>query len=176
MAYIGTILGKVLRFTDGGSMKRISILLILFFFQSVYAIPELISIPVVPIEVLTPGDLCSEDDKDFTEYRYDSNMPYCKRNVSVNFRRRIYREYKVDSQCQHRYTIDHMVPLALGGNNDSKNLWPEHVLVKATRHRLELDLYWAVIRKEISVEEAVEIVIREKTQLELDLSHVDGCG
>ncbi len=159
-------------------MKLISFLLPLLFFAqiSLAGSNSLNLIPVVPDEILTPGDFCDESDRDFKEFRYAEKMPYCKRNVSTNSKTRIYEQYKVAIKCKHRYTIDHFVPLALGGNNDQKNLWPEHVLVKATREKLEMELYHAVDQGQISLDEAVQIIVREKTQLELDLSHVEGCG
>lgn len=164
------------KFVAGGPMKLVSVLLLVFSFHSFAYSAEILAIPVTPDQTLTPGDFCSEDDKDFKEYRYAERMPYCSRNVNSTFKKKIYREYQVDSNCRHRYTIDHFVPLALGGNNDQKNLWPEHVLVKATRERLEQELYWEVEKGKMSLDTAVEIIIREKTQLELDLSHVEGCG
>ena len=157
-------------------MKIVFVILSVFIFQTSLFAADILSIPVIPDESLTPGDFCSEDDRDFKEHRYAERMPYCSRNVNSNAKRRIYRQYQVNANCHHRYTIDHFVPLALGGNNDQKNLWPEHVLVKATRQKLEQELFMEVQKGNLSLDTAVEIIIREKTQLELDLSHVEGCG
>ena len=133
-------------------------------------------IPVVPNAEVTPGDFCNEQDEHFLTYRYDEKIPYCERHVNTWLKNKIYKEYQVPQECRHRYTIDHMVPLALGGNNNPHNLWPEHVLVKATRQALENSLYHQVKRNEITTEEALQVIIDAKTKLNLDLSHVEGCG
>lgn len=133
-------------------------------------------IPVVPDQEITPGDFCDTKDKDFKEYRYPEKMVYCERSVSKSVKTRIYAAYNVPLKCKHRYTVDHFVPLALGGNNSDQNLWPEHVLVKATRQKLEQELYEQVSKGEMKSEDAVQILMEEKTKLNLDLSHVDGCG
>lgn len=133
-------------------------------------------IPIQPDQQKTPGDFCSEMDADFDGYRYPEKMVYCVRNVSKGDKTQVYKAYNVDLKCKHRYTIDHMVPLAIGGNNSQDNLWPEHVLVKQTRLELEQELYDAVSAGQMKSEDAVKIIIQEKTKLNLDLSHVEGCG
>lgn len=134
------------------------------------------SIPVVPNEDKTPGSFCSDADKDFVEYRYSEQVAYCGRNVAAWVKNRVYRTYKVPDKCRTRYTIDHKIPLALGGSNSQDNLWPEHVLVKATRLELEDALYRKVNKGEIKVEEAIQTILKAKTELELDLSEIEGCG
>lgn len=133
-------------------------------------------IPVTPNVEITPGDFCSEDDRDFDGYRYPERMVYCHRNVSKGNKNTAYKKYRVDIKCKHRYTVDHLVPLALGGNNSPENLWPEHMLVKETRQQLEQELYNAVSSGQMTSDEAVRIVTEEKLKLQLDLSHVEGCG
>ena len=133
-------------------------------------------IPIVPDPEMTPGHLCTTEDRHFREFRYKEQIPYCRRAVSFNHRARIYDAYNIPEECRHRYTIDHFIPLAIGGSNDSRNLWPEHKLVKLTRERFELDIYLAMKRGEIYQEEALELMVEEKTRLELDLSDVKGCG
>lgn len=156
-------------------MKMIAALIFLMSFQVVLAEP-IFPIPINPDEQITPGDFCATEDSDFLEYRYPEKLAYCKRNVSKGDKNAIYNAYGVDLKCKHRYTIDHFVPLSIGGNNNHKNLWPEHVLVKETRAHLENELFQKVRDGEMKSEDAVKILIREKTQLVLDLSHVDGCG
>ena len=119
-------------------------------------------VPLKPNEVKTPGDICTITDGDFTEYRYDEGIPYCRRNVSFHRRQQIYDLYEIEEDRRHHYTIDHLIPLSIGGSNSDENLWPEHVRVKAARDRLELDLFWAVRRGEMTQAEAVEIVLEEK--------------
>jgi hypothetical protein len=118
--------------------------------------------PIVPDPEMTQGDLCSEKDPDFTQHRYQENIPYCKRNVSWYRREQIYNAYNIPQDCRHRYTVDHFIPLALGGNNDDVNLWPEHVQVKATRPTLEQELFLALDRGEITQKYALEVITAEK--------------
>ncbi len=122
------------------------------------------SFPWVPDPEMTQGDLCSKNDPDFEKYEYQEKIPRCQRNVSSSRREKIYDKYNISPDCRHRYTVDHFIPLALGGNNADINLWPEHVLVKATRPLLELELYLALEHGEINQEEAIDIVVREKTK------------
>lgn len=156
----------------------VKIAFLLFFLQQVAFAQALgrNNIPVNPDVEKTPGEFCSKKDKDFLEYRYPENMEYCERNVDQWLKTKIYKAYNVPLDCKHRYTVDHLVPLALGGNNSPENLWPEHILVKKTRQELEQKLYEAVRKGELKSQEAVEIVLKEKLELQLDLSHVDGCG
>lgn len=156
-------------------MKIVVVLFVLTANVFAYAGP-FFPIPVTPNQDMTPGDFCSEGDRDFDGYRYPEKMIYCHRNVSKGDKNSIYKKYKVDIKCKHRYTIDHMVPLALGGNNSHDNLWPEHTLVKETRQDLEQNLYNAVSSGQMTSDEAVQHLIEEKMKLQLDLSHVDGCG
>ena len=156
-------------------MKMIAVVFVLTISNWAFASP-FFPIPVTPDLEKTPGDICSVNDPDYVDHRYPENMTYCERNVSKGDKSAIYKAYKVDIKCKHRYTIDHMVPLAIGGNNSHENLWPEHVLVKETREKLEQDLFEAVSNGEMTSKEAIQIIINEKTKLNLDLSHVDGCG
>jgi len=119
-------------------------------------------VPLKPSEAKTPGDICTITDPDFTEYRYDEGIPYCRRNVSFHRRQQIYDMYGVEEERRHHYTIDHLIPLSIGGSNANENLWPEHVRVKAVRDRLEFELYLSVQRGEMTQAEAVEIVLEEK--------------
>ncbi len=154
---------------------------ITFFWAALFVVSTVLAAPIAPIpitpdEALTPGEYCNKNDKDFDGYRYPEKMVYCKRNVSKSLKERTYKAYNIPAKCHHRYTIDHFVPLALGGNNSSENLWPEHKLVKATRQQLEQELYLKVSDGEMTSDEATLILIEEKTKLNLDLSHLNGCG
>src|SRR3989338_8843935 len=122
------------------------------------------SYPLVPDPEITQGDLCAKNDPDFEKYAYQERIPYCQRNVNWSRREKIYDEYQIPSKCRHRYTIDHFIPLSLGGSNADTNLWPEHVLVKATRPLLEQELYFAIEQGEINQKEAIGIIVREKTK------------
>lgn len=121
--------------------------------------------PLIPDQDMTPGHICEVSDPDFKEYRYHEQIPYCHRNVSSSRKKQIYAKYQIPKSCQHRYTIDHLIPLSVGGSNTNENLWPEHVLVKATRANLENQIYWSLRRGEITQEEAIETILFEKNNV-----------
>ncbi len=121
-----------------------------------------IAFPTAPDPSVTPGSLCDEEDDDFSEYRYGEEIPYCQRGVSQAMRDYIYEVYGISERSQHLYTIDHFIPLALGGDNDPENLWPEHVDIKKLRYNLELDLYLDLRAGIITQEEAVEMIVHAK--------------
>lgn len=118
--------------------------------------------PERPEPQQTPGELCALNDSDYEERRYPEKIIYCKRNVSDGKKNRVYEAYGIPKKCRGRYTIDHFVPLSIGGNNSDENLWPEHKLIKADRPDLEQEVFDALRRGEIKQKEAIQIVIREK--------------
>lgn len=123
------------------------------------------SYPRVPRQDLTYGQLCSARNPDFEGYRYTERIPYCERNVSREQKEKIYNLYRIPVNCRGRYTIDHFIPLSIGGDNSDANLWPEHKLVKATRPQLEQELFVALSRGQITQKNAIELIVREKTKL-----------
>lgn len=141
------------------SLQCIVVLIVTFCFQFVFAFP------LTPDPQMTPGDLCTTHDPDFKEFRYQENIPYCYRSVSSSTKKQIYVDYSIPTQCKKRFTIDHFIPLSLGGSNSKLNLWPEHVYVKATRQNLENQLYWDIRGGKITQAEAIEIIVEAKTQL-----------
>lgn len=175
-AYKGPLFFRDVFIKDVGDIVKIIMVLFALMVVRISFAEPFFPIPINPSENETPGDFCSEEDKDFHEYRYPEKMVYCRRNVTSGTKNKIYVQYKVEIKCKHRYTIDHLVPLALGGNNSPENLWPEHVLVKQTRQALEQQLYEEVSQGKMTSDEAVQIILYEKRRLKLDLSHVSGCG
>lgn len=123
---------------------------------------EIQSFPHKPDANVTTGDFCTPDDRDFIGYRYSERIPYCVRNVSRHLKARIYAQYNIPERCRHEYTVDHFIPLAMGGSNRPQNLWPEHRNVKATRQDLEQQLYLQLANGEITQMQAVEQVTYEK--------------
>lgn len=112
--------------------------------------------PFTPDENVTTGSLCTTSDSDFQEFRYAEQIPYCKRSVSSSDKNRIYQQYGVSEKCRKEYTIDHFIPLSIGGTNRANNLWPEPKSIKALRKNLELELFKAVSAGQMSQAEAVE--------------------
>jgi hypothetical protein len=47
------------------------------------------------------------------------------RHVTATTKRAVYTEYGIPRSQQRHYTIDHLIPLEVGGSNDLTNLWPE---------------------------------------------------
>lgn len=118
--------------------------------------------PVKPNDNLTPGELCSTIDQDFIGYRYKERVAFCERNVDHWTKTEIYNEYGVDLKYRNRYTIDHLVPLSIGGNNSVSNLWPEPKSVKRLRQNLEFEIYRAVKNNELTQAEAIQIILDAK--------------
>jgi len=77
----------------------------------------------LPDPACTPGSV-------FTDKTLDQicTPGYTKtvRNVPEKERRQVFAEYNIHYPPPHgAYAADHHIPLALGGNNDIANLWPE---------------------------------------------------
>lgn len=120
------------------------------------------SYPEIPDENMTPGDLCTVSNPHFKEFRYEEQIPYCNRRVSSSKKRYIYEQYDIPEYERREYTIDHLIPLSIGGSNSDENLWPEHKEVKALRPQLEWEVYTAVREGDMTQDEAVEIVLEAK--------------
>lgn len=114
--------------------------------------------PLIPNGGMTIGSLCETQDFDFTEYRYAEKIPYCHRNVSTELKTEIYDAYEIPREERTHYTIDHFIPLSLGGTNHRDNLWPEHKEVKALRPALEMQLFVAIRDGKITQQRAIEII------------------
>ena len=83
-----------------------------------------------PIKPNPSGDVCTKQNKHFKELRYAEKIAYCYRSVSTSLKKKIYNSYGIDWEDREHYTIDHIIPLSLGGSNSEKNLWPEHISLK----------------------------------------------
>lgn len=117
---------------------------------------------IKPDPAVTSGELCTEQDRDYTGRRYNEQIAYCVRNVSWDRKTKIFREYGIPDHCRGEYTVDHFIPLALGGSNQETNLWPEHKHVKATRQNLEQELYYQLRDGMITQAEAVAEITKVK--------------
>lgn len=115
-------------------------------------------VPITPNPNQTVGDFCTVNDPDFVEFRYAEQIPYCVRKVDSSRRAKIYDEYGIPARCRYLYTIDHFVPLSMGGSNQNQNLWPEHRDIKATRQNLELETYVALRDGRMTWRQAVRII------------------
>lgn len=118
--------------------------------------------PQTPDSVKTPGEVCTASDPDFTEYRYEEKIPYCERNVSSGRKDKIYDSYGIPENERNQYTIDHLIPLSIGGSNSDSNLWSEHLNLKYERGTLENDLYIQMKNGKITQKEAIRIILCSK--------------
>jgi len=119
--------------------------------------------PVRPDDELTPGALCTIDDPDFSEFRYEEQIPYCARQVSTYRKRLVYAIYEVPEDEHINYTIDHLVPLSLGGSNDISNLWPEPKVVRQERN-VENTIYVQLRNGELTQNTAVRKILSIKRE------------
>ena len=115
----------------------------------------LLSFPIYPP---THGSLCTIKDPDFIEYRYEEQIPYCERNVSTYRKNKICRRDGVWDRTD--FTVDHIIPLALGGSNHDDNLWCQHKSLAVTK--LEKQTYWYVREGEMTQKEGIRVVLKAK--------------
>lgn len=118
--------------------------------------------PTEPDPKLTTGDLCDPSNPDFGGYRYAEKIAYCNRNVDSNMKKKVYEAYGVPEKCRKRYTVDHFLPLSMGGSNEFENLWPEHKNVKATRQDLEQEMFNQMRTGQIKQEQALKVIVEAK--------------
>ncbi len=107
---------------------------------------------------LTPGELCTPDDKDFDGYRYPSQIAHCRRNVSRREKIAVGASYGVSIDELHLYEIDHYIPLSIGGDNSPRNLWPLVKKVARAKSVVEALVYQAVAKGELNQDEAIEVI------------------
>jgi hypothetical protein len=77
--------------------------------------------PILSDPNLTPGSTFDVTAEDLCVHGYTKKV----RNVPVEMKREVYREYGITSHESGDYEVDHLIPLELGGSNSIKNLWPE---------------------------------------------------
>lgn len=118
--------------------------------------------PLVPDVKQTPGDLCDTRNHDFAGYRFKEKTPICRRDVSYELKQKVYSKYGIPKNCRREYTIDHFIPLSMGGSNHERNLWPEHRKIKQTRFELEQNLFDQVTDGLMAPPQAYEIIRTQK--------------
>lgn len=117
-----------------------------------------LSYPKVPKISIAPGHLCSQLSNDFKELRYKERIPYCKRRVSKRKKDQICLLYDIENRKE--YTVDHIIPLSIGGSNSDLNLWCQHK--KIHTGRMESFLYYQLKKGNIRQVEAIVEVLRRK--------------
>ena len=113
-----------------------------------------------PNQDMTPGSLCSKEDKDFKEVRYNEQIPVCKRNVSPSLKDKIYAKYQVKPEERDQYTIDHKISLFVGGSNKEDNLWPQPKVISS--FLLEQQVFFLLNKDIITQKEALDLILSIK--------------
>ena len=111
---------------------------------------------------ITSAALCSFADPDYKERRYREGIPYCKRNVSLARKKIVYRRYHFNHRKNSSFTVDHVLPLSLGGNNSVGNLFLEWKGLRDHRYPLEQHLYWAIRAGCLSQVSAIKVILDSK--------------
>lgn len=120
----------------------------------------LLAYPSIPDSTHTFPHFCTKYDSDFSEFRYKDKIPHCKRNVSSALKSQVYDLYKIKEDERNQYTIDHLVPLSLGGSNSIYNLWPQHKDISTAL--LEGRIYREVNSGKETVYEGINEVLKVK--------------
>jgi hypothetical protein len=143
-------------------LKTIGVIMLKAFLLFIISVNVFSEIPQRP-ESWTVPHFCTPSSADFKEYRYVSKTPYCTRNVPQSFKNRVYAAYKILEADKVNYTIDHLVPLFLGGSNDIQNLWPQHKTI--TTAPVESSLYSKVSKNELHATEALNKILEIKYKI-----------
>jgi len=106
----------------------------------------------------THGHLCTETDPDYDGLRYKEQIPHCTRNVTIERKIAICQRDGITER--NDFTVDHIIPLALGGSNSDENLWCQHHSLAVTP--LEYKSYTMLEHDEISQSEAIEMILTAK--------------
>lgn len=110
--------------------------------------------------VKTPGDFCTETNPDFKELRYKEKIAVCNRNVTTSKRNKVYDNYGIVVSERINYTIDHFIPLFLGGSNDIKNLWPQHKDISSSM--LEGKVYNIIANDKLNRQDSLDLILSIK--------------
>ena len=77
--------------------------------------------PHLPDPDLTPGDVFDVTLTDICTPGYSKTV----RAVPKYLRDQVFRNYGIESHQRSNYQLDHLIPLAIGGSNSVRNLWPQ---------------------------------------------------
>lgn len=125
--------------------------------------------PIKPDSRLTPGSLCHRAD----EIRYPEGIIYCRRDVEVETKLEVIRNYDqqlgytVRQMSRGKFKIDHFIPLCMGGANSMDNLWPQHESIYKVTDQLEADLCEKMAEGRLLQEDAVHMIKEAKLDLKM---------
>jgi len=120
--------------------------------------------PHKPHSESTPGSLCQKSET----YRYPEHVKYCERNVDKEQKHQIFVHYDKEhgystlEMERSEFKIDHLIPLCMGGSNESDNLWPQHKVIYENTDPLEPFLCETLAAGKIKQAEAVSILLEIK--------------
>jgi hypothetical protein len=77
--------------------------------------------PIQPDPSLTPGEIAATDPDVVCRHGYARAV---RQAMPRGLRAGVYRSYGI-GRSDHRFVIDHRVPLGLGGADTAANMWPE---------------------------------------------------
>lgn len=72
----------------------------------------------------------------------------------------MYTTYNIPAIERKDYTVDHLLPLSIGGSNQITSLWPQHKSISTAK--LEGLIYNKLEKSVISYKEAVDAVLSHK--------------
>jgi hypothetical protein len=119
-------------------------------------------------EIVLGFEKCSINDPDFSHIRRypKGSVEYCRRNVSRSTRMAIYEKCGVSDT--YNYTMDHRIPLFVGGNNSIRNLCPQ--LKSESTARFEGDLFRSLERGEITPDQVLDAIRERKGECWCDFN------
>lgn len=114
-----------------------------------------------PNRDLTPGETFPEiTRKELCKPRYSRHV----RNVSTALKREVKLSYGIHPDDFGEYTIDHFIPLSLGGTNNKENLWPQRVkgpYGATEKAKSDFYLYEQFCNGKITLEEAHRLIRKD---------------
>ena len=114
---------------------------------------------VKPDPKLTPGELCTPSNSDFTGYRYAAHVAYCKRNVTQAMKQQIAQAYGGIPESQwSNYEFDHLIPLNAGGDSSIANLWPQPIAEAKEKDKVEQQTYDGLNNGTLTQAQAIQMI------------------
>lgn len=128
-----------------------------------------ITLPLLPDPALTPGDVLTINTHAVCTPGYAGKT----RDVSLSKKLSVYEAYALMPSGRWRviagvrgwqsdFEVDHLIPLQLGGSNDTLNLWPQSYLTTpynaGGKDMLENRLHWLVCHGKLALTLAQELI------------------